>query len=69
VENGTITNPIHVTAQEAAKSTKKKTMSDVGVQTMESLSVLTNQNLAINKEPLVCEENHISKLNQETLQV
>jgi hypothetical protein len=39
MENGTITDPIHVTAQEAAKSTEKMTYSDVGVQTMDVLSV------------------------------
>jgi hypothetical protein len=65
MENGTITDPIHVTAQEAAKSTEKKTYSDVGVQTMEVLSVLTNRNSSINKTTSVHEENHISKLNEE----
>jgi hypothetical protein len=50
MENGTITDPIHVTAQEAAKSTEKKTTSDVGVQTMEAPSILTNRNSSINKQ-------------------
>jgi hypothetical protein len=65
MENGTITNPIPVTIQRVAKSTKKKTTSDVGVQTMEAPSILTNRNSAINKATSMHEENHISKLNEE----
>jgi hypothetical protein len=42
MENGTITDPIHVTTQESARSIEKKTTPDVGVQTMEAPSVLTN---------------------------
>jgi hypothetical protein len=53
------------TAQEAAKSTKKKTTSDVEVQTMEAPNILTNQNSAINKATSMHEENHISKLKEE----
>jgi hypothetical protein len=65
MENGTIIDPIHITSQEATKSTEKKTMSNVGVQTMEAPSVLTNLNSTINKATSVREENSISKLNQE----
>jgi hypothetical protein len=42
MENGTITDPIHVTTQESTRSIEKKTRPDVGVQTMKAPSVLTN---------------------------
>jgi hypothetical protein len=59
MENGTITVPIHVIAQEAAKSTKKKTYSDVGVQTTE----VSGADSTINKTTSVNEENTIMTVN------
>jgi hypothetical protein len=55
MENGTITDPIHVTTQEVAKSTEKKTYSDVGVQTMEVLSVdpMINKTTSVNGEDTI----------------
>jgi hypothetical protein len=69
MENGTITDPIHATAQEAAKSTgekkKKKTTSNIGAQMMETPSVRTNRSSSINQATSMREKNHIPKLNQE----
>jgi hypothetical protein len=53
-EKGTNTSPIEV-----------KTMWDVGVQTMETPSVLTNKSSSINNATLVHEENKTPKENQE----
>jgi hypothetical protein len=53
------------TTQEVTKSTRKKTTSDVEVQTMEAPNKLTNQNSAINKATSAHEENHISKSKEE----
>jgi hypothetical protein len=60
IESGTITDPIHVTTQEATKSTEKKTYSDVGVQTME----VSNVDPTINKTTLVNEEDTIPTINR-----
>jgi chromosome segregation protein len=64
MENGTITDPIHVIAQEVAKSTEKKTYSDVGVQTMKVSSVYPT----INKTTSINEEDTMPKVKEETLQ-
>ena len=48
MEKGTNTNPIHITAQEDANLVKEKTYRDVGVQMMETPSVLTNKNSSTN---------------------
>ena len=52
-------------AQEITKSTRKKTTSDVEVQTMEAPNKLTNQNSTINKATSTHEENHISQSKEE----
>ena len=65
MENETITNQIHVTAQKTANSTEKRTTLDVGVQTMEVPSVHTNRSSPINQATSMHEENRILKLNQE----
>jgi hypothetical protein len=65
VEKGTNTDPIHITTQEGAKSVEVRTFLDVGVQTMEIPSVLTNRNSTINKATPVHEEDIIPKANQE----
>jgi hypothetical protein len=65
ISRGTNTNPINVTTQEDANPVEEKTYRDVGIQTMGTPSVLTNQNSTINKATSIREENHISKLNQE----
>jgi hypothetical protein len=52
-------------AQEATKSTKIKTTSDVEVQMIKDPNILTNQNSTINKVTSTHEENHISKLKEQ----
>jgi hypothetical protein len=54
-----------IKAQEDANPVKEKTYRDVGVQTMEDPSKLTNQNPTINKAASLHEENHISKSKEE----
>jgi hypothetical protein len=65
VEKGTNTDPIHITAKEDAKSVEEKTYTDVGVQTMETPSILTNRSSSINNATSVHEENKTLKVNQE----
>jgi hypothetical protein len=65
VEQGTNTKPIHIIAQEDANPIEEKTYKDVGVQTTETPSVLTNKSLAINNATSVQEENKMPKENQE----
>jgi hypothetical protein len=65
VEQGTNTDPIHITTQEDANPVEEKTYKDVGVQTMETPSVLTNKSSSINNATSVHEENKTPKENQE----
>jgi hypothetical protein len=59
MKNGTITDPIHITTQEVARSTEKKTYSDVGVQTVEVSSVDPTTNKTTSNE-----EDTITAVNQ-----
>ena len=65
VEQGKNIDLVHIIAHEDANLVEEKTYKDIGVQMMEVLSVLTNQNSSINKATSTCEENHISKLKEE----
>jgi len=63
VEKGANIDTMDITTKKYCNPIGEKTYNDVGVQTMEVTSVLTNRNAAINK--LVQEEDETSKVNLE----